>query len=59
MDKVHNNASDSEKVHLLLSSHIKIHQYISLELFQLVNSAWSVYFSPDSDDYFIGESNII
>ncbi len=31
--KYHNNASSSEKVHPWLSSHIKIHRYICLELF--------------------------
>ncbi len=33
---VHNNGSSSEKVHPLLSSHIKIHPHICLELFWTV-----------------------
>ncbi len=37
------NASSSEKVHLLLSSHIKIHQHICSELFWLINGSWSVH----------------
>ncbi len=35
--------SSSKKVHLLLSSHIKIHQYICLEVYLTVNGAWSVH----------------
>ncbi len=38
----HNNTSSSEKVHLLLSSHIKIPWHISLVLSSVVNSVWSV-----------------
>ncbi len=34
-----------KKVHPLLSSHIKIHPHIGLELFLLVNCAWSVHIS--------------
>ncbi len=41
---VHNNTSSSEQVHLLLS-HIKVQPCISLELFWLVNGAWSVQIS--------------
>ncbi len=41
---IHNKTSSSEKVHLLLSSHVKILTYsICLDLFWLVNSAWSVH----------------
>ncbi len=46
---IHNNASYNEKVHPLLSSHIKIHLHICLELL-LVNVSCSAYFSPDSDE---------
>ncbi len=37
---IHNNASSSEKVYPLLSSHNKIHWYTCLELFSLVNGTW-------------------
>ncbi len=33
---IHNNTSFSKKIHPMLSSHIKIHQYIRLELFRTV-----------------------
>ncbi len=61
---MHNNASSSEKVHLLLSSHIKIHQHISLKLIWTVFSCKlcliCAYFSPDSDEmtFFNEEINI-
>ncbi len=46
--QVHNNFSSCEKIPPLLSSHIKIHQHISLDLF------WSVlicvYNSPNSEE---------
>ncbi len=42
---IDNNVSSSEKVHPLVCSYIEIHQHISLELFSLVNSAWSVHIS--------------
>ncbi len=45
---IYNNASSTEKVNPLLSSHIKIHQHICLELFFLVISLCA-YFSADSD----------
>ncbi len=48
-----NNASSSEKVHLLLSSHIKIHWHVCLELLWTDFACkWCLicaYFSPDSD----------
>ncbi len=50
---IHNNASSSEKVHLLLFSHIKIHWHICLELcwtvFACKRCLVCVYFSPDLD----------
>ncbi len=39
-----------EKVHPLLSSHIKIHQHICSELFLHENPC--AYFCPDSEVYF-------
>ncbi len=46
---IHNNTSHSEKVNLLLSSHIKIHLHICLEqvfgLFWIIHSIWSVHIS--------------
>ncbi len=53
--KIHNNTSSIEKVHSLLSSHIKIHWHICLELYVLDCLAcnWCLicaYFSPDSDE---------
>ncbi len=60
---IYNTASSIEKVHPLLSLHINIHQHVCIELF------WTVlycklrlicaYFSPDSDKFFIGDSNIM
>ncbi len=44
---IHNNASSSEKVHLLLSSHIKIHPHISAFAW---NGLICAYFSPDADE---------
>ncbi len=45
---IYNNASSTEKVNPLLSSHIKISQYICLELFFSCNQC-ILYFSADSD----------
>ncbi len=43
---IHNNASSSEKVHPMLSSHIKIHQHICLELtLSACKWWWSVHIS--------------
>ncbi len=42
---IQDKASSSENIHPLLSSHIKIHKHIYLELFSLVNSAWTVHIS--------------
>ncbi len=48
---IHNNASSSETVHFLVSSHIKIHQHICLGLFftVFICKQWFIcaYFSPD------------
>ncbi len=50
---IHNNFSSSEKVHLLLSSNIKIHPHICLELFWTVLACKRCLIcadiSPDSD----------
>ncbi len=63
MDKTHDNASSSEKVHPLLSSHIKIHLHIGLEKFWTVFTCKRcliyAYFSLDSDDFFTGVSKIM
>ncbi len=42
---MHNNASSSKRVLPLLSSHIKIHRHICLELFSLVNMHLFVHIS--------------
>ncbi len=43
---IHNNAPSSEKVHPVLSSHIKIHQHICLELtLSVCKWWWSVHIS--------------
>ncbi len=42
---INNNSSSSEKVIFLLSSRIKNHWHICLELFSLVNGAWSLHIS--------------
>jgi len=45
---IHNNASCSEKVHPLFSSHIKLHRHICLELFWTVFTCLIyAHFSPD------------
>ncbi len=57
---IYNNASSS--VHPLLLTHIKIHQYICLELFLLVNGAWSEHISlyiQKKKNVFTGENNIM
>ncbi len=54
---MYNNAGSvkavaSEKVHPLLSSHIKIHQHICSELFLHENSVFHcAYFCPDSEKF--------
>ncbi len=40
MDKIHNNTSSREKVHPLLSSHLKIHKKKVLDCFHLLTKFW-------------------
>ncbi len=46
--QVHNNFSSSEKIPPLLSSHIKIHQHICLDLF--FYALICAYLSPNSEE---------